>query len=78
MKCPQHGLERFKIKVIKRFNMPPETLQPKSRSRPKPGGLSYVYVGRNVSEREIRKYLIDYFRKRGLRENILTMQFKKV
>lgn len=75
MKCPEHGLERFKIKVVKRFNMRAEMIQPKLRSRPKPGGLSCIYVGRNVSEREIRKYLIDYFRGKGVWERVLTMKF---
>lgn len=78
LSCPQHGFERFRIKVVKRFNMHANEIKPRFRSRPKAGGLRCVYVGRDVTEKEIRNYLIDHFRRRGLWERILTMQFKSV
>lgn len=45
MKCSKHGLERFRIKVVKRFNMRAEMIQPRFRSRPKPRGLNCIYAG---------------------------------
>jgi len=78
MKCPEHGLERFKIKVVKRFNMHAEIIEPRFRSRPKPGELSCIYVGRSISEREVREYLIDYLHRKGLWEKIVTIKFSTI
>jgi hypothetical protein len=76
--CPEHGLERFRVKIVKRFNMKPDVIIPKFRRKPKPGGWRCVYVGRNISPGEIRDYLIAYFRRRGMWENILSMKLKAV
>lgn len=72
-KCPEHGLERFKIKVIKKYNVNPELILPKFRTRPK-YELSSLVVGRNVREDEIKDYLIHYFRQAGLMDKILSMR----
>ena len=76
LKCSEHGLERFRIKIIKKFNMKPDLIVPKFRSRPTPGDLSCLMVGRNVSNKEIEKYLTDYFRQKGLIKAILRMRLK--
>jgi hypothetical protein len=65
-RCPEHGLERYRIKIVKRFNMDPDTMVPKYRTRPKPGEIKFLAVGRNVSHQEIERYFIDYFRERGV------------
>lgn len=74
--CPEHGLERFRIKIIRKFNMKPDIIVPKFRSRPKSGDLSCLLVGRNVSNREVKNYLAGYFRQLGLIEAILRMRLK--
>jgi len=76
MKCPEHGLERYKIKVVKKFNMKADIITPKFRSRPRPdvSGFSLL-VGRDVSNREIEKFLSNYFQEKGLFEAILRMKF---
>ena len=74
MKCPQHGLERFKIKIVRKFNMKPEEIIPKYRRRPTVGDLGCLLVGRNVSNRKIENYLAEYFRRRGIMELILKMK----
>jgi len=74
MKCPEHGLERFKIKIIRRFNMKPDVIMPKFRTRPTTGDLSGLLVGKNVSNRQIQSYLHDYFRRKGMMEAILRMR----
>lgn len=76
MKCPEHGLERFRIKIVKRFNMTPNKITPEFRSRRKASGLSRLLVGRDVGDHEIENYLIDYFRRRGLWESILKMKLE--
>ena len=74
MKCPEHGLERFKIKIVRKFNMKPEEIIPKYRRRPTVGDLGCLLVGRNVSDRKIENYLAEYFRRRGIMELILKMK----
>jgi len=76
LKCPEHGLERFRIKIVKRFNMIRNMITPEFRSRRKASGLSRLLVGRDVGNHEIENYLIDYFRERGLWESILKMKLE--
>jgi len=74
-RCPEHGLERFKIKVIKKYNVNPELIAPKFRTRPK-YELSSVVVGRNVQEREIQDYLVQYFQHSGLIDRVVSMRLQ--
>jgi len=77
MKCPIHGYERFRIKVVRKYNIPTNAIIPKLRSRPKPGELSQIVVGRYVPEKEIKNFLIDYLRKNGLWPMVLKVQIEK-
>ena len=61
MTWPKHGLERFKIKIVKKFNMKSDMTIPKFRRRPTPGDLGCSLIGRNVSNKEIEKFLAEYF-----------------
>lgn len=74
MRCPHHGLERFKIKIVRKYNIKSDTITPKFRTRPTTGDLSCLLVGKNVSYWEIRSYLNEYFRRKGMREAILRMK----
>ncbi|RLI46016.1 hypothetical protein DRO69_04015 [Candidatus Bathyarchaeota archaeon] len=73
LKCPKHGLERFTIKVKRKFNMPSNEIKLIFRSKPKPD-LRYVLVGRNVEEKYIQSYIIKYLREKGLWERIITFK----
>ncbi len=73
MSCPQHGFERFTIKVVKRFNIPPNEIVPKFRVKPKPD-LSCIVVGRNVEEKEVQDYLETYLQQKGLWNRILSFR----
>ncbi len=75
LKCPEHGLERFKIKVIKKYNINPRQIMPKFRSRPK-YELSSIVVGKCVHEKEIRDYVVRYFAETGLLDNVLSIRLK--
>jgi len=70
VKCPQHGFERFRVKIIKRFNIASSRIMPKERSKSKHGEISRLYVGRNVSCNGAKNYLINYFHERGMLEKI--------
>lgn len=63
--CPKHGLERFQIKVIKKYNLKSDLIVPQFRSRPK-SGLSGLLVGRNVSGREVESFLNEYFHQKEI------------
>ena len=65
-KCPEHGLERFRIKIVKRFNMDSKTMVPIFKKRLKPGEIKFLAVGRNVKDIEIERYFHDYFIERGM------------
>jgi len=73
-RCPEHGLERFRIKIIKRFNMNPDTMLPSFRTRPKAGDIKFLAVGRNVTDTDIERYFAQYFRERGLWNQIVHMK----
>jgi hypothetical protein len=73
-KCPEHGLERFRIKIVKRFNMNPNTILPRFRTRPKAGEIKFLAVGRNVTNAEIERYFVNYFREKGLWDQVLRMR----
>jgi hypothetical protein len=75
VRCPEHGLERFKIKVIKKYNVSPELIMPKYRTRPK-HEMSGIIVGRNVTHTELRDFMTEYFRESGLIDRILTMKLQ--
>jgi len=67
-------LERFKIKIVRRFNMKNDAITPKYRKRPTVGELSCLLIGRNVGYRQIENYLNNYFHQKGLMETILRMR----
>jgi len=73
MSCPEHGLERYKIKIIKKYNVTPELIMPKYRTRPK-YELSSLVVGRNVEEREARDYLVRYYQDAGIIDKVLSIR----
>jgi hypothetical protein len=73
MRCPRHGFERFRVKLIKRFNITSDEIIPKLRSKPSPDEVCLLYVGRNVSYNEAKNYLIGYYRERGMLEEIVRM-----
>ena len=75
MNCPEHGLERFKIKVIKKYNVNKELIEPKFRTKPK-HELAGVVVGKSVGHQEVRDYLEAYFREAGMMDKVLSMRFQ--
>ncbi len=72
--CPQHGLERYKVKIVKKYNMETNTILPKFRTRPK-YELGRLIVGRNVKEKEIVDYLVSYYAQKGLMQNITSIRY---
>jgi len=75
IRCPEHGLERFRIKVIKRYNLAANTIQAKNRSKHL-DEITCLYVGRNVSQKEVKNYLTNYFRERNMLEAITKIRLQ--
>jgi hypothetical protein len=71
--CPEHGAERYKIKIIKKHNINAEDIIPKFRTRPK-HELSAIIVGRNVSYDEARDYALRYLDEAALLNSILSIR----
>ncbi len=74
--CPKHGFERFSIKIMKRYNMPSKEISPRF-NKLKPDEISRLYVGRDVTNREIRRFFDNYFSRTGMDEIILDMRITK-
>lgn len=73
MLCNKHGFERFRIKIIKKFNMPSNLIVPELSKRPTVGEIKCIYIGRDVNPNEVEKYLVNYFRDKGVLQNIIKM-----
>lgn len=71
--CPDHGLERFRIKVKKKFNMPKNSIVLKFRNRPCKE-VSCILVGRDVTEREIEKFALNYFTKYRVYDHLINIK----
>lgn len=75
LKCPTHGFERFKVKVVKKYNIKPDQITPKFRTRPK-YELSSLIIGRNVQYNQLTDYLTKYFNETGLMESVLSIRLQ--
>ena len=73
LKCQFHGIERYRVKVIRRYNMKSNIILPVLRSKPKKG-LKSLLIGRNVSIEEAEKFLWRYFRQMETNATILKMK----
>jgi hypothetical protein len=71
--CNKHGLERFRIKIVKRSNMPSNAIVPGLSRRPTTGEIKCIHVGRGVSGKEIKQFVRNYFREKGSLEKIVKM-----
>jgi hypothetical protein len=75
LRCPEHGLERFNIKVIKKYNVSPEIIAPKFRTRPR-REMSGIIVGRKVSTNEMQDFMMQYFKETGMIDRIVALRLQ--
>lgn len=76
LKCPDHGMERFAVKVVRKYNVNPTVIMPKYRTRPK-HELSGIIVGRNVHYSEARDYLMQHFKETGLIDSVISVRVQR-
>lgn len=71
--CPKHGFERFRINVVKKYNINSNAIVYKFRKKPTKQ-LSTLIIGRNVAEKEVQTALIRYFKENGIIEQIISIK----
>jgi hypothetical protein len=75
-KCMLHGIERYRIKIIRKYNIEPDAIKPKFRTRPT-YGLSGIIIGRNISYEMAKEYLLQNLDSLGLAYiNILSVKIQ--
>lgn len=71
--CPSHGLERFVIRVKKRYNIAASEIRPLFRRKPA-YELSALLVGKYVDEIEILRYVERYLREKRIYDSLIMMK----
>ncbi len=71
--CPEHGMERYKIRIIKKYNIAPEKIMPKYRTRPT-HELSGVVIGKNISYETARDYVIKYLNEQARIDTLMSIR----
>ena len=74
--CPEHGIERYKIKIIKKYNISPQEIHPKFRTRPR-HELSGIVIGKNISYEEAREYLLQYLDQSARLSTVMSIRLQK-
>jgi hypothetical protein len=74
--CPDHGMERYKIKIIKKYNINPEKIMPKYRTRPR-YELSTVVIGKNISYETARDYVLRYLNESAQLNTIMSIRLQR-
>jgi len=69
-----NNFERFKIKVIKKFNVPSKSFKAIYGKRRK--NLKAFVVGRGLNEEDILQYISEYIKREGLWQKIITMRLE--
>jgi hypothetical protein len=68
-------LERFNIKIIKKYNVSPQLIAPKYRTRPR-HEMSGIIVGRKVSRSEMQDYMLQYFKETGMIDRLIAFKLQ--
>jgi len=76
MNHPDYGLERYNIKIIKRYNFPKGEIEPKIDTMH--DVLSRLYIGREVDIGRVKNYITDYYREKDLLKHIVEMSIRTV
>lgn len=71
-----NGFERYKIKIIKKYNIKPEQITAKYRTRPK-HDLSSVIIGKKVTYETARDYVLRYLNDAATDNVIISIRLQK-
>lgn len=73
--CPEHGMERYKVKIIKKYNIGQEKIMPKYRTRPR-HELSGIVIGKNISYEAARDYLTNYLNESARLSSVMRIRLQ--
>ncbi len=74
--CPDYGIERYKIKIIKKYNISPEKIMPRYRTRPR-HELSGVVIGKNITVETAREYVVRYLNESAQQSMVMSIRIQK-
>jgi hypothetical protein len=74
--CAELGVERYRIKIIKKYNIKPEQITPRYRTRPR-YELSGVVIGKNVSYETARDYVVNYLNKSAQQSIVMSIRLQR-
>ena len=74
--CPQYGMERYKIKIIKKYNINSEEISPKYRTRPH-HELSGIVIGKNISYETARDYVTRYLNESMQLNTVMSIRLQR-
>lgn len=73
--CPGHGIERYTVKIIKKYNISPEKIVPKYRTRPS-HELSGIVIGKNISYETAKEYLKQYLNESAGLNDVMSIRLR--
>jgi hypothetical protein len=73
---PGSGIERYKVKIIKKYNIKHEEIMPKFRSRPR-HELSGVVIGKNISYETAKQYVERYLDQSAFLNAVVSIRLLK-
>lgn len=76
LNCPGSGIERYKVKIIKKYNIKHEEIMPKFRTRPR-HELSGIVIGKNISYETAKEYLERYLNQSAGLNSIMSIRLLK-
>jgi hypothetical protein len=74
--CSELGVERYRIKIIKKYNIKPEQITPRYRTRPR-HELSGVVIGKNISYETARDYVVNYLNNSAQQSVVMSIRLQR-
>lgn len=69
-------MERYKIKIIKKYNIASENISLQFRTRPR-YEVSSVVIGRNVSYERAREYLLQHLNDLAISNGLMSIRLQR-
>ena len=73
---PDSGIERYKIKIIKKYNIKHVEIMPKFRTRPR-HELSGIVIGRSISYETAKEYVERYLDQSAALNSVMSIRLLK-
>jgi hypothetical protein len=70
---PDSGIERYKVKIIKKYNIKHGEIMPKFRTRPR-HELSGIVIGRSISYETAKEYVERYLDQSAALNSVMSIR----